>query len=134
MGHFSVETSRMPGSVLSGNQQPKRTLLDCGRHGGDVTAARIAARRQFIRVIATLQTESQGVILQVVVQNRSLTEIEPSPSRRRRCVEALRSTSQRKRFRSNTRRPGGAASVEAPRRWAARGCGSQSLTKSGDRA
>jgi DNA-directed RNA polymerase specialized sigma24 family protein len=71
-------------------QQSRLTMLAGSRRGGDVHAARIDARRRLMRLIAGLPADLQGVFLQVVVQHRSLTEIEPNARRRRRLAQDLR--------------------------------------------
>ena len=71
-------------------RQSRIAMLGGPRRGGDVHAARIDARRRLMRLIAGLPAELQGVFLQVVVQHRSLTEIEPNARRRRRLAQDLR--------------------------------------------
>ena len=71
-------------------RQSRIAMLAGPRRGGDVHAARIDARRRLMRLIAGLPAELQGVFLQVVVQHRSLTEIEPNARRRRRLAQDLR--------------------------------------------
>lgn len=71
-------------------RQSRIAMLASPRRGGDVHAARIDARRRLMRLIASLPADLQGVFLQVVVQHRSLTEIEPNARRRRRLAQDLR--------------------------------------------
>lgn len=71
-------------------QQSRLTMLAGPRRGGDVHAARIDARRRLMRLVAGLPAHVQGVFLQVVVQHRSLTAIEPNARRRRRLAQDLR--------------------------------------------
>jgi hypothetical protein len=71
-------------------RQSRIAMLAGSRRGGDVHAARIDARRRLMRLIASLPADLQGVFLQVVVQHRSLTAIEPNARRLRRLAQDLR--------------------------------------------